>query len=68
MDEGEEEVGAVGAEEDGEDEGEGDAEVMLGHRLALVGGVGLKVSVEFMVVKEMLLKVDKLVTYVTEMI
>ena len=30
VDEGEEEVGAVGAEEDGEDECEGDAEVMLG--------------------------------------
>ena len=29
-----------------EDEGEGDAEVVLGHGVALVGGVGLVVAVE----------------------
>ena len=46
MYEGEEEGGAAGEEVKGKDEGEGEAEVVLGDGLALVGGVGLVVDVE----------------------
>ena len=41
MDEREEQRGATGHEVDCEGEGEGDAEVMLRHGLALINGVGL---------------------------
>ena len=46
MDEGEEEGGAAREEVEGKDEGEGEAEVVLGDGFALVGGVGLVVDVE----------------------
>ena len=46
MNEGEEEGGAAGDKVDRENEGEGDAEVVLGEGLALIGGVGLVVDVE----------------------
>jgi hypothetical protein len=46
VDEREEQRGAAGHEVDCEGEGEGDAEVMLRHGLALVDGVGLLEDLE----------------------
>ena len=46
MNEGEEEGGAAGDKVDCENEGKGDAEVVLGEGLALISGVGLVVDME----------------------